>query len=75
MIWSTESSAAFGGDTYCCLNKWAGRENCVPSKWSVDYTQVFKKAAPYAYSYAFDDEATMPCRGACYYRVTFGVTG
>ncbi|WP_326725795.1 MULTISPECIES: thaumatin family protein [unclassified Streptomyces] len=67
--------AAFGGDTYCCLDKWAGREHCVPSKWPVDYTQVFKKAAPYAYSYAFDDGATMPCKGACYYRVTFGTTG
>jgi len=67
--------AAFGGDTYCCLGAWAGRENCVPSKWPVDYTQVFKKAEPYAYSYAFDDSATMACKGACYYRVTFGTTG
>jgi hypothetical protein len=32
-------------------------------------------AGPYAYSYAFDDGATMPCKGACYYRVTFGITG
>jgi len=67
--------AAFGGDTYCCRGAWAGRENCVPSKWPVDYTQVFKRAAPYAYSYAFDDGATMPCKGACYYKVTFGTTG
>ena len=67
--------AAFGGDTYCCRGAWAGRDNCVPSKWPVDYTQVFKRAAPYAYSYAFDDGATMPCKGACYYRVTFGTTG
>lgn len=66
--------AAFGGDTYCCRGAWAGRENCVPSKWPVDYTQVFKKAEPYAYSYAFDDAATMSCKGACYYRVTFGTS-
>jgi hypothetical protein len=66
--------AAFGGDTYCCRGAWAGRDNCVPSKWPVDYTQVFKKAEPYAYSYAFDDGATMPCKGSCFYRVTFGVT-
>ncbi|MFE5036379.1 thaumatin family protein [Streptomyces sp. NPDC056683] len=66
--------AAFGGDTYCCRGAWAGRENCVPAKWPVDYTQVFKRAEPYAYSYAFDDGATMPCKGACYYRVTFGTT-
>ncbi|MFC1411216.1 thaumatin family protein [Streptacidiphilus sp. N1-12] len=67
--------AAFGGDTYCCRGAWAGRDNCVPSKWPVDYTQVFKKAEPYAYSYAFDDGATMACKGQCYYRVTFGTTG
>ncbi|WP_459179349.1 thaumatin family protein [Streptomyces sp.] len=67
--------AAFGGDTYCCRGAWAGRENCVPSRWPVDYTQVFKKAEPYAYSYAFDDAATMSCRGGCDYRVTFGVSG
>jgi hypothetical protein len=66
--------AAFGGDTYCCRGAWAGRDNCVPSKWPVDYTQVFKRAESYAYSYAFDDGATMPCKGACYYRVTFGTT-
>ncbi|WNI14862.1 thaumatin family protein [Actinacidiphila sp. ITFR-21] len=66
--------AAFGGDTYCCRGAWAGRENCVPSKWPVDYTQVFKKAEPYAYSYAFDDSATMACKGGCYYRVTFGTS-
>ncbi|MDX3072750.1 thaumatin family protein [Streptomyces sp. MI02-7b] len=67
--------AAFGGDVYCCRGAWAGRAKCVPSKWPVDYTRVFKKAAPYAYSYAFDDSATMSCKGACYYRVTFGTTG
>ncbi|MGW0926796.1 thaumatin family protein [Streptomyces sp. NPDC002755] len=66
--------AAFDGDTYCCRGAWAGRDNCVPSKWPVDYTQVFKRAESYAYSYAFDDGATMPCKGACYYRVTFGTT-
>ncbi|KUN16485.1 Thaumatin pathogenesis-related protein [Streptomyces antibioticus] len=66
--------AAFGGDTYCCRKAWAGRENCIPAKWPVDYTQVFKQAAPYAYSYAFDDAATMSCNAECYYRVTFGTT-
>lgn len=66
--------AAFGGDTYCCRGAWAGRENCLPAKWPVDYTRVFKLAAPYAYSYAFDDSATMSCRHQCYYRVTFGTT-
>jgi hypothetical protein len=66
--------AAFNTDATCCRGAWAGRENCVPSRWPVDYTQVFKKAEPYAYSYAFDDSATMSCKGGCDYRVTFGVT-
>ncbi|MFG2040121.1 thaumatin family protein [Dactylosporangium sp. NPDC048998] len=66
--------AAFGGDTYCCRGDWAGRAHCVPAKWPVDYTQVFKRAEPYAYSYAFDDSATMACKGGCSYRITFGVT-
>ncbi|WP_239117310.1 thaumatin family protein [Planotetraspora phitsanulokensis] len=74
MVACKNPCTAFGGDTYCCRGKWAGRENCIPSKWPTDYTQVFKKAAPYAYSYAFDDSATMPCKGRCNYRVTFGIT-
>ena len=40
----------------------------------VDYTQVFKRAEPFAYSYAFDDSATMSCKGGCDYRVTFGLS-
>ncbi|MET9484267.1 thaumatin family protein [Streptomyces sp. NPDC006638] len=74
VVGCTNPCTAFGGKTYCCEEEWAGRENCVPARWPVDYTQVFKRAEPYAYSYAFDDAATMPCRGACDYRVTFGVT-
>jgi len=66
--------AAFGGDTYCCRGAWAGRTNCIPSKWPVDYTKVFKTAMPYGYSYAFDDSATMACKGGCGYRITFGVS-
>ncbi|HEX4791909.1 MAG TPA: thaumatin family protein [Actinospica sp.] len=67
--------AAFGGDAYCCTGAWAGRQNCDPTKWPVDYARlVFKDAEPYAYSYAFDDSATMACKGGCYYRVTFGIT-
>ena len=67
--------AAFGGDAYCCTGSWAGRANCIPSNWPVDYAKlVFKDAEPYAYSYAFDDSATMACKGGCYYRITFGIT-
>jgi hypothetical protein len=66
--------AAFNTDTYCCRGAWAGRANCVPAKWPIDYTKVFKDAEPYAYSYAFDDSATMSCKGSCSYRITFGVS-
>ena len=67
--------AAFGGDAYCCTGSWSGRANCNPAKWPIDYAKlVFKDAEPYAYSYAFDDSATMACKGHCDYRVTFGIT-
>jgi hypothetical protein len=65
---------AFNTDATCCRGSWEGRDKCVPSRWPVDYTQVFKKAEPFAYSYAFDDSATMSCKGGCDYRVTFGLT-
>ena len=67
--------AAFGTDDYCCRGAWSGRTNCDPAKWPVDYAKlVFKDAEPYAYSYAYDDAATMACKGGCDYRITFGVT-
>jgi Thaumatin family len=67
--------AAFGGDAYCCTGAWAGRANCLPANWPVDYAKlVFKDAEPYAYSYAYDDSATMTCKGGCDYRITFGIT-
>jgi hypothetical protein len=67
--------AAFGTDDYCCNKAWSGRQNCVPAKWPVDYAKlVFKNAEPYAYSYAYDDSATMSCKGGCDYRITFGIT-
>jgi hypothetical protein len=41
----------------------------------VDYAAVFKKAEPYAYSYADDDAtSTFVCQGRCDYRITFGLT-
>lgn len=67
--------AAFGGDAYCCTGPWAGRQNCLPANWPTDYAKlVFKDAEPYAYSYAYDDSATMTCKGGCDYRITFGIT-
>jgi hypothetical protein len=71
----TTACQAFGGDAYCCQGAWAGRQNCNPAKWPVDYAKlVYKDAEPYAYSYAFDDSATMACKGGCYYKITFGIT-
>lgn len=66
--------AAFDNDMYCCRGTWAGRTDCDPSKWTPDYALVFKDAEPYAYSYSYDDSATMSCKGECDYRITFGVT-
>jgi hypothetical protein len=67
--------ARFGTDEYCCRGEWAPRSQCDPAKWPVDYAAVFKKAEPYAYSYADDDATSVfTCKGRCDYQITFGVT-
>ncbi len=67
--------ARFGTDQYCCRGAWASRSACNPAQWPVDYAAVFKKAEPYAYSYADDDAtSTFVCQGRCDYRITFGLT-
>jgi Thaumatin family len=67
--------ARFGTDQYCCRGAWASRQACNPAQWPVDYAAVFKKAEPYAYSYADDDAtSTYTCTGECDYRITFGLT-
>ena len=67
--------ARFGTDQYCCRAQWAPRAACNPAQWPVDYAAVFKKAEPYAYSYADDDAtSTYVCKGRCDYRITFGLT-
>jgi Thaumatin family len=67
--------AHFGTDQYCCRGAWAARSVCDPARWPVDYAAVFKKAEPYAYSYADDDATcTFTCSGQCGYRITFGLT-
>jgi hypothetical protein len=67
--------ARFGTDQYCCRGAWAPRSACNPAQWPVDYAAVFKKAEPYAYSYADDDAtSTFVCKGRCDYRITFGLT-
>jgi hypothetical protein len=46
-----------------------------PGRWPVDYAAVFKKAEPYAYSYAdADATSTFVCKDRCDYRITFGLT-
>jgi Thaumatin family len=56
--------ARFGTDQYCCRGAWASRSACNPAQWPVDYAAVFKKAEPYAYSYADDDAtSTFVCKG------------
>src|ERR1700722_7823386 len=55
--------ARFGTDQYCCRAQWAPRAACNPAQWPVDYAAVFKKAEPYAYSYA-DDDATITPAGS-----------
>lgn len=67
--------ARFGTDQYCCRGKWAARSQCNPAKWPVDYARVFKRAEPYAYSYADDDATSVyVCSGRCDYRIVFGIT-
>jgi hypothetical protein len=67
--------ARFGTDEYCCRGKYSSRSVCNPKRWPVDYARVFKRAEPYAYSYAYDDAtSTFTCYGACDYRITFGLT-
>jgi len=67
--------ARFGTDQYCCRGPWSSRAACDPANWPVDYAAVFKKAEPYAYSYADDDATSVfTCKGSCDYRITFGIT-
>ena len=67
--------ARFNTDQYCCRGAWAPRADCDPARWPVDYAAVFKRAEPFAYSYADDDAtSTFTCRGGCDYRITFGLS-
>lgn len=67
--------AVFDTDQYCCRGQWADRSRCRPDQWPVDYAAVFKKAEPFAYSYADDDAtSTFTSKGEAGYRITFGAT-
>ncbi|XP_073033298.1 thaumatin-like protein 1b isoform X2 [Primulina eburnea] len=59
---------AFGTDEYCCSGAYGSPQVCQPTQ----YSQIFKKACPHAYSYAYDDRtSTFTCTGGTDYVVTF----
>lgn len=59
---------AFGKDEYCCSGAYGSPQACQPTK----YSQIFKRACPHAYSYAYDDRtSTFTCKGGADYVVTF----
>ncbi|GAB4854386.1 hypothetical protein Ancab_022972 [Ancistrocladus abbreviatus] len=59
---------AFKQPQYCCSGSYSSPDTCKPSS----YSQVFKKACPRAYSYAYDDKTSMfSCGGATHYTITF----
>lgn len=66
--------ARFGTDRYCCRAEFA--KGCSPATtWPIDYSVVFKRAEPYAYSWSGDDATSVfTCTGGCDYRITFGIT-
>jgi Thaumatin family len=75
VVGCASACARFGTDQYRCRGAWASRSACHPAQWPVDYAAVFKKAEPYAYSYADDDAtSTFVCKGRCDDRITFGLT-
>ena len=54
---------AFGDPQYCCSGAYATPATCKPSS----YSEFFKNACPYAYSYAYDDgTSTFTCASADY---------
>ncbi|MCO5591884.1 hypothetical protein L7F22_045877 [Adiantum nelumboides] len=60
--------AAFGSPQFCCTGAFANPQACAPSS----YSQLFKRACPTAYSYAFDDPtSTFTCLAAASYTITF----
>ncbi|TYH27909.1 hypothetical protein ES288_A02G104900v1 [Gossypium darwinii] len=59
---------AFRQPQYCCSGAYATPDTCKPSY----YSQVFKRACPRAYSYAYDDKTcTFTCANAADYSITF----
>ncbi|KAF7140310.1 hypothetical protein RHSIM_Rhsim06G0020600 [Rhododendron simsii] len=58
----------FGSSEYCCSGAYATPNTCKPSS----YSELFKRACPLAYSYAYDDKtSTFTCAGGADYLITF----
>jgi hypothetical protein len=58
---------AFGTPEYCCSGDHGNPDTCHPSV----YSQMFKRACPRSYSYAYDDAtSTFTCTGTDY-SITF----
>ncbi|KAF6168290.1 hypothetical protein GIB67_018130 [Kingdonia uniflora] len=54
---------AFNTPEYCCTGAYANPNTCKPT----NYSKIFKKACPSAYSYAYDDASSiLTCKGANY---------
>ncbi|CAI9095185.1 OLC1v1031069C2 [Oldenlandia corymbosa var. corymbosa] len=59
--------SVFGKAEYCCNGSYSSPDACKPN----NYSEIFKKQCPQAYSYAFDDAAsTFSCIGSVY-TITF----
>lgn len=60
--------AALNQPQYCCTGKFNKPETCPPT----NYSMIFKKQCPQAYSYAYDDStSTFSCTGGPNYVITF----
>ncbi|KAJ1419731.1 Thaumatin, conserved site [Sesbania bispinosa] len=63
--------AAFNTAEFCCTGEHSTPQTCSPTQ----YSEIFKKACPSAYSYAYDDaSSTCTCSGSDYI-ITFCPTG
>nr|XP_004488803.1 G-type lectin S-receptor-like serine/threonine-protein kinase RLK1 isoform X1 [Cicer arietinum] len=59
--------AAFNLQFFCCVGNHSTPETCEPSV----YAQIFKKACPQAYSYAYDDNSSTFTCAATDYQIVF----
>ncbi|KAK4478683.1 hypothetical protein RD792_014177 [Penstemon davidsonii] len=60
--------AAFNQPQYCCTGNFGSPSTCKPT----NYSQIFKRQCPQAYSYAYDDaSSTFTCPTGANYLITF----